>query len=124
LKRCISWKRWRSFLFAFWTAFDEPTPQVNAATHEEGSACYVRVTGILKPIDKEKNMEQQELDKRFTYHAPKGDQPAKYEQIRRAARNFSDLLNQLCPDSREKSLAFTSLEEAVMWANAAIARNE
>lgn len=28
------------------------------------------------------------------------------------------------PDSREKSLALTHLEDAVMWANAAIARNE
>ena len=29
-----------------------------------------------------------------------------------------------CPESREKSLAFTKLEECIMWANAAIARNE
>ena len=29
-----------------------------------------------------------------------------------------------CPDSRELSVALTKLEEAVMWANAAIARNE
>lgn len=28
-----------------------------------------------------------------------------------------------CPDSREKSLALTKVEEAVMWANASIARN-
>jgi len=33
-------------------------------------------------------------------------------------------INENCPDSREKSLAFTKLEEAVMWANASIARNE
>lgn len=29
-----------------------------------------------------------------------------------------------CPESREKSLAFTKLEECIMWANAAIFRNE
>ena len=28
------------------------------------------------------------------------------------------------PPSREQSLALTALEECVMWANAAIARNE
>lgn len=28
-----------------------------------------------------------------------------------------------CPDSREKSLAMTKLEECSMWANASIARN-
>ncbi len=30
----------------------------------------------------------------------------------------------LTPESREQSLAVTKLEEAMMWANAAIARNE
>jgi hypothetical protein len=69
-------------------------------------------------------MESQELEKRFTYHAPKGEQPKKYELIRSAAHEFAELLNSLCPDSREKSLAVTSLEEAVMWANASVARNE
>ena len=69
-------------------------------------------------------MDAQEIQKRFTYHAPKDGQPEKYETIRSAARAFAMVLNDLCPDSREKSLAFTSLEEAVMWANASIARNE
>jgi len=69
-------------------------------------------------------MDAKEIEKRFTYHAPKGNQPAKYEGIRQQAKVFAELLDGLCPESREKSLAFTSLEEAVMWANAAIARNE
>jgi hypothetical protein len=69
-------------------------------------------------------MEAKEIEKRFTYHAPKGDQPKKYELIRSAAHEFAEILNSLCPESREKSLAFTALEEAVMWANASIARNE
>lgn len=68
-------------------------------------------------------MDTQELDKRFTYHAPKGDQPEKYEQIRSFAREFANMLEGICPDSREKSLAMTNLEQAVMWANASIARN-
>jgi len=66
----------------------------------------------------------EDLNNRFTYHAPKSDQPARYEDIRRYARGLATEINQLAPDSREKSLAITSLEEAVMWANAAIARNE
>lgn len=33
------------------------------------------------------------------------------------------MINNLCPESREKSLAVTNLEESVMWANASIARN-
>lgn len=64
------------------------------------------------------------LKNRFTYHAPKEGQPQKYEAIRAKALELAELLNESCPDSREKSLAVTSLEEAVMWANASIARNE
>jgi hypothetical protein len=65
----------------------------------------------------------EDLNKRFTYHAPKEGQPQKYEAIRAKALELAELLNELCPDSREKSLAVTSLEESVMWANASIARN-
>lgn len=64
-----------------------------------------------------------DLKKRFTYHAPKEGQPQQYEAIRAKALEFAELLNELCPESREKSLAVTHLEESVMWANAAIARN-
>lgn len=60
----------------------------------------------------------------FIYHAPKGDQTKRYEDLRSKAREFAMLIADSCPDSREKSLAMTKLEEAVMWANAAIARNE
>ena len=66
----------------------------------------------------------EDLKKRFTYHAPKECQSQKYENIRKNALALAELLNAMCPDSREKSLAITSLEEAVMWANASIARNE
>ena len=68
--------------------------------------------------------DQQELRTRFTYHAPRDGQPEKYQQIRDAAHDLAVLVNDLCPESREKSLAFTELESAVMWANAAIARRE
>jgi hypothetical protein len=67
-------------------------------------------------------MEQSELETRFTYHAPKGDQTQRYKIIRADAALFARTINDLCPESREKSLAITKLEEAVMWANAAIAR--
>lgn len=65
-----------------------------------------------------------DLEKRFTYHPPKGDQAERYKNIRDIARLFAEDLNRFCPESREKSLAITHLEECVMWANASIARNE
>jgi hypothetical protein len=68
-------------------------------------------------------MDEKELTKRFTYHAPHGNQPEKYEDIRDYAHRYAQMISILCPDSRERALALTKLEEAVMWANAAIARN-
>ena len=65
-----------------------------------------------------------DIEKNFTYHAPKGDQINRYQCIRDTAKGFALLLESACPESRERSLALTKLEEAVMWANAAIARNE
>ena len=69
-------------------------------------------------------MEPKEIDNNFTYHSPKGDQQLRYINIRSCAKTLAEMFNQFCPDSREKSLAMTKLEEAVMWANASIARNE
>lgn len=65
-----------------------------------------------------------DIENNFTYHAPKPDQISRYTEIRQNAKLTAELIDHLCPDSREKSLAMTKLEEAVMWANAAIARNE
>jgi hypothetical protein len=69
-------------------------------------------------------MNDPDLDRRFTYHAPKGDQADRYNDIRKTARDFAVLLKLYCPESREQGLALTHLEETVMWANASIARNE
>jgi hypothetical protein len=69
-------------------------------------------------------MTPDELVNRFRYHAPKEGQPERYVQIRNTALDMANLILELCPGSRERSLAVTSLEEVVFWANAAIARNE
>ena len=64
----------------------------------------------------------QELEHRFTYHPPKEGQPAAYERLRSQALQLARQIDLECPESREQSLAITKLEEAIMWANAAIAR--
>jgi hypothetical protein len=66
----------------------------------------------------------EDLANRFTYHPPKDGQADRYERIRAFAHSTARAINETAPDSREKSLAITHLEDAVMWANAAIARNE
>ena len=60
----------------------------------------------------------------FSYHKPIEGQPEKYEELRNKAKEIALRILNLCPPSRERSLALTKLEEAIMWANASIARNE
>ena len=64
------------------------------------------------------------IEKIFTYHAPKTGQSERYQAIRNKAKEFAELLERECPDSVEKTIAITKLDESVMWANASIARNE
>jgi hypothetical protein len=64
-----------------------------------------------------------DLENTFRYHAPKADQPAKYEALRAKAKELAALILESVPDSRERSIALTKVEEASMWSNAGIARN-
>lgn len=64
------------------------------------------------------------IDNTFTYHKPTGTQPERYEKLRSEAKNLALLIEKSCPESREKSLALTNLQQAIMWANASIAINE
>lgn len=65
-----------------------------------------------------------QIENNFKYHAPKPGQAERYEQLRNKAKEFAILLNEICPNSREKSIAMTKIEDATMWANASIARSE
>lgn len=67
-------------------------------------------------------MDKNELELRFTYHPPKDGQPAKFEALREGARALAFLIADLVPENREQALAIAAIEEAVMWANAGIAR--
>lgn len=65
-----------------------------------------------------------ELARRFEYHAPKGDQVSRYAEIRRGCLLLSHTIRDLTPVSAEQTRAINALDEAMMLANAAIARNE
>ena len=68
--------------------------------------------------------DQQQLDSAFTYHPPEPGQPERYVAIRDTAKAMVELIYDICPSSDERTMAVTRLVEAVMWANASIARNE
>ena len=65
-----------------------------------------------------------QINNAFVYHPVKDGQQERYVEIREAARSLAMLIASRTPESREQSLALTKLEESVMFANAAIARNE
>jgi len=63
-----------------------------------------------------------DLKNRFTFHPASATQGKIYESIRAHAYEYALWLDETVPDSREKSLAMTHLEEVVFWSNAAVAR--
>ena len=66
----------------------------------------------------------EQIENNFSYHTPKEGQPEKYNKLRDKAKELVYLISEVCPNSRERALAITKLEECSMWANAAIAREE
>ena len=67
-------------------------------------------------------MDTTELTTRFTFHPAVDGQGEKYDSIRANAGALASFIVSITPESREQSLAITAIEEAVFWANAAIAR--
>lgn len=66
-----------------------------------------------------------ELENRFKYHPPSNNNIASFhEVVRHELHKVAQQFNDILPHCRESSLAITKLEEAMFWANAAIARNQ
>ncbi len=54
----------------------------------------------------------EKIENAFMYHPY---QTSRYESLREDAKALAYEIDRLCPESREKSLAMTKLEEAIMW---------
>ncbi|MFJ2909369.1 hypothetical protein ACIO8F_08025 [Streptomyces sp. NPDC087228] len=64
-----------------------------------------------------------DIQHRFAFHAATTDEKRDaHGSIRQACRRLADHINETCPDGREKATALTKVEEAMFWANGALAR--
>lgn len=67
-------------------------------------------------------MTADELRNRFSHHPPTEAQVESYELVRAEIKATAVAIQEICPEGREKALAFTHLEQTMFYANAAIAR--
>ena len=63
------------------------------------------------------------IENDFRYHAPSPEKVMKHEIVRNKCKELALFILENCPPGRERALAITKIEEAMMWANAAVARN-
>ena len=68
-------------------------------------------------------IDQDDINNRFMYHPPSDTRAAKHVMIREHGKALVELINEEVPDGREKENAIMRIEEAVMWANAGLARS-
>lgn len=68
-------------------------------------------------------MTPDDLQHRFEYHAPDEAKKKTHELIRRVMLGAATAVAEQVPPGREQSLAITHLEDAMMWANAGVARS-
>lgn len=64
------------------------------------------------------------IENNFKYHKPLEENIDKFTELRGEARTFAETVMSLVPECAERTLAFRKIEEAVMWANAGLARNQ
>jgi hypothetical protein len=63
------------------------------------------------------------LHDKFHYHAPSSDGITRHAELSEACLKLATIIDDICPDGREKALSLTNLEQSKFWASAAVARN-
>lgn len=66
---------------------------------------------------------QEELEDRFKSHHMTDKNKVKSNRLRNQTTILAESIDIYCPESREKSIALTKLEECLFWCNAALSRN-
>lgn len=79
----------------------------------------------MNELTNNRSFPMEEIENRFGFHkgtveGPNATAPRHY-QLRRDAVEFALMLDYVLPPGRAKSVAFTELETALMWAHKSIA---
>ena len=69
-------------------------------------------------------IDNDDLENRFNYHKPDEAKAKRHETARSRCLDLARTIVDLTPEGREQSLAVTKIEEAMFWANAALARRK
>ena len=64
------------------------------------------------------------MKKTYQYHKPSEAGLDKIKQLREAFSNLHDLIEDVAPSSRERSVALTELETSAMWAIKSVVCND
>lgn len=64
---------------------------------------------------------KEEIAHRFGFHKGTDVTIPQHQTVRESFKVLSDILDETLPPGRAKSVAFTELENAAMWANKAVA---
>ena len=64
------------------------------------------------------------IDKPYAYHKPSSEGMEKLNKLRETFSVVERVINEVCPNSRQKSIAVTKNEETAMWAIKAVVFND
>lgn len=64
------------------------------------------------------------IDKPYAYHKPSDDGMNKINRLREAYSEVQRVIDEVCPNSRQKSVAITELETSAMWAIKSVVFND
>jgi hypothetical protein len=64
------------------------------------------------------------IDKPYAYHKPSNDGMAKITRLREVFSEVERVIKEVCPESRQRSVALTNNEQTAMWAIKAVVFND
>lgn len=68
-------------------------------------------------------MTDEEIRDKYSYHPPSKEGARRHQIMSEAFITLTMIIDEVCPNGREKAIVSTKLEEAKFWASAAVARN-